>query len=75
MAKDPLVQLSRFARPASAVGHRQVVEYQQLSGLQSDGDLSLVHAHAVVLEEPELGQEAVKLQPAGRVQGVRATPR
>ncbi len=64
MSEDPLAQLSGFAGPAPAVRDRQIVEDQQLSGSQIDGDLDVVKMKAVAFKKGELGKQAVKLQPA-----------
>jgi hypothetical protein len=53
-----------LARSPPAVCHRQVVEDEQLSWLQSHGDLDVVHGNAVARKERELRIEAVKLHPA-----------
>ena len=64
MTEEALSQLPRLSRSPAAVGHGQVVEYQQLSGLQIDGDFDVVEAKSVAPKELEFSREAVELQPA-----------
>jgi hypothetical protein len=64
VAEHALVQLSRVAGAAPAVRYGKVVEHQQLSRSQIEGDLDVLDAKTVILEERQFGTEAVELQPA-----------
>jgi hypothetical protein len=67
MAVDPLVQLPRSTRSATAVRERKVVEHEQLPGSQVDLDFDVLDAEAVLLEEREFRAQAVELAATEKV--------
>jgi hypothetical protein len=67
VTEDALAQLTGSTDPATTMGEREVVEDEQLTGLQSNLDLNLLDLEAVVLEEREFGAQAVELHTAERV--------
>ncbi len=69
MTEDALAQLTGSTDPATTVGEREVVEDEQLTGLQSNLDLNLLDLEAVVHEEREFGAQAVELHTAEKVWG------
>src|SRR5580704_19756720 len=64
MSEYELAQLGGLTPTTSAMCHCQIVEHEELSWLERDGDLNIIDGEAMPREECEFGSKAVKFQSA-----------